>query len=200
MEGAKNCIVDHFHLLAPVLAFEVILRTLMHVTDHRYPLLAPIYYCSITPVFYLMLWGTGLDFNSSFFFPPLSSSGTIINAEMFDIFRVIDLKSISWTAVMKSFPTMASLTAFSLIHVPINVPAFSISTNVDPDMNAELVAHGYSNLLSGLFGGLQNYMAYSNSVIYVKAKGDGKLSSIGIVLTTCVIFVYGPTMASFVPR
>ena len=89
-----------------------------------------------------------------------------------------------------------------LIHnlVPINIPAFSISTNVDPDMNAELIAHGYSNTLSGLFGGLQNYMTYCNSVIYVKAHGGGKASSIGIVLTTCAIFVFGPTMASLVPR
>lgn len=89
-----------------------------------------------------------------------------------------------------------------LIHylVPINIPAFSISTNVDPDMNAELIAHGYSNTLSGLFGGLQNYLCYSNSVIYMKAHGDGKASSIGIVLSTCAIFVFGPTMASLVPR
>lgn len=86
------------------------------------------------------------------------------------------------------------------VSVPINIPAFSISTNVDPDMNAELMAHGYSNTLSGIFGGLQNYMAYSNSVIYYKANGDGMVSSFCIVLTTCVIFVFGPTMASFVPR
>ena len=75
-----------------------------------------------------------------------------------------------------------------------------MSTNVDPDMNKELMAHGYSNTLSGIFGGLQNYMAYSNSVIYVKAKGDGMPSSIGIVLVSVVIFVFGPGMASFVPR
>lgn len=67
-------------------------------------------------------------------------------------------------------------------------------------MNNELMAHGYSNTISGIFGGLQNYMAYSNSVIYVKAKGDGMPSSIGIVLVSCVIFVFGPDMAAFVPR
>ncbi|KAL3786183.1 hypothetical protein HJC23_001259 [Cyclotella cryptica] len=204
MEGIRNCILQQFYLLAPVLAFEVLLRTLMHVTDHRYPLLAPIYYCAITPVFYLMLWGFDLDFDAAeqagYFFPPLSASGSVLNKELFQIFNIIDLRTVSWTAVIKSVPTMVSLTAFSLIHVPINIPAFAISTNVDPDMNAELIAHGYSNTLSGIFGGLQNYMAYSNSVIYSKAKGEGKASSLGIVLTTALIFVYGPTMASFVPR
>jgi SulP family sulfate permease len=73
---------------------------------------------------------------------------------------------------------MVALAAFSLIHVPINIPAFAISTDVgkigwfscvkilyflltrqvlvlsiDADMNAELMAHGYSNAISGLFGG-----------------------------------------------
>eukprot|EP00804_Cyclotella_cryptica_P000002 CCRYP_013698-RB/>CCRYP_013698-RB protein AED:0.01 eAED:0.01 QI:1217/1/1/1/0/0/3/643/636 len=176
----------------------------MNVTHHRYPLLAPIYYCSITPIFYLILWSVDFDFdaseNAAFFFPPLASSGSVFSEELFDIFRIIDLRTISWTAVVKSFPTVASLTAFSLIHVPINIPAFAISTNVEPDMNAELIAHAYSNTLSGIFGGLQNYMAYSNSVIYSKANGDGMASSMGVLAATAVIFIYGPTMASFIPR
>eukprot|EP00956_Cyclotella_meneghiniana_P016751 scaffold26695_cov71-Cyclotella_meneghiniana.AAC.12 len=138
-EGAKHCVVDHFHLLAPVLAFEIVLRMLLHATDYKYPLLAPTYYCAITPLFYLMLWTLNFDFDAA------SNAG------------IIDLPSISWVAVVKSVPTMVSLTAFSLIHVPINIPAFSISTNVDPDMNAELIAHGYSNTLSGVFESYDEY-------------------------------------------
>ena len=117
-EGIKNCIIDHFHLLVPVLVFEALLRILIRVTQHRYPLLAPIYYCSITPVFYLVMWARDIDFDTvekaGYFFPPIKSSGSILNKEMFDIFHVINLTTISWTAVMKSFPTMVSLTAFSL--------------------------------------------------------------------------------------
>ncbi|KAL7470034.1 hypothetical protein ACHAXS_010286, partial [Conticribra weissflogii] len=43
-------------------------------------------------------------------------------------------------------------------------------------------------------------MAYSNSVIYSKSNGKGKASSLGIVAVSAAIFVYGPTMASYVPR
>ncbi|KAL7520734.1 hypothetical protein ACHAWX_005444 [Stephanocyclus meneghinianus] len=204
IQGMRDCVLRHFHLLAPVLAFEILLRILMHVTNHRYPLLSPMYYCAITPVFYLMLWGLDVDFaaaeNAGYFFPPLAASGSVLDEELFRIFTIVDLTTVSWTAVAKSFPTMVSLTAFSLIHVPINIPAFAVSTNVDPDMNAELMAHGYSNALSGIFGGLANYMAYSNSVIYSKANGGGTASSLGIVAATVVLFVYGPAVASFVPR
>lgn len=58
----------------------------------------------------------------------------------------------------------------------------------------------YSNAISGLFAGLPNYMTYSNSVIYSKSKGDGKWSSLAIVATTVMIFIWGPSVASFVPR
>jgi SulP family sulfate permease len=36
---------------------------------------------------------------------------------------------------------LIALVMFSLIHVPINIPAFAVSSNVDVDMNMELKAH-----------------------------------------------------------
>eukprot|EP00548_Thalassiothrix_antarctica_P019269 CAMPEP_0194192520 /NCGR_PEP_ID=MMETSP0154-20130528/70988_1 /TAXON_ID=1049557 /ORGANISM="Thalassiothrix antarctica, Strain L6-D1" /LENGTH=129 /DNA_ID=CAMNT_0038916023 /DNA_START=1 /DNA_END=387 /DNA_ORIENTATION=+ len=89
---------------------------------------------------------------------------------------------------------------FSLIHVPINIPAYSLSSNTEVDMNVELVAHGYSNLLSGFFGGLQNYMAYTQSVLYHKSGGTGKVSGIVVAIVTVLLFVFGPTITSYIPR
>lgn len=44
-----------------------------------------------------------------------------------------------------------------VLHVPINVPALGVSTNKDDvDVNRELVAHGISNAVSGLFGTVQS--------------------------------------------
>jgi Sulfate permease family len=37
-------------------------------------------------------------------------------------------------------------------------------------MNAELMAHGYSNFAAGAFFGLSNYMTYSNSLLFAKSK------------------------------
>lgn len=41
---------------------------------------------------------------------------------------------------------------FNILHPPLNVPALAVSLNDDVDTNKELVGHGYSNLLSGVFG------------------------------------------------
>lgn len=44
-----------------------------------------------------------------------------------------------------------------VLHVPINVPALGVSTNKDDvNVNRELVAHGISNAVSGLFGSVQS--------------------------------------------
>jgi hypothetical protein len=43
------------------------------------------------------------------------------------------------------------------LHVPINIPALGVSLNEDNvDTNRELVAHGLSNMLSGLVGSVQS--------------------------------------------
>lgn len=203
---------NHFHLFAVVLLFELVLRLLDYMTHDaegrpRFPLLVPIYFCMITPFFYLGLtvFGVPLDDaeDAGYFFPSLpmgDGDNVIFNAELLAIFQVVDWTTISWIAIFKSIPTMVALAAFSLIHVPINIPAFGISTDVDTDMNAELIAHGWSNCLSGLFGGLQNYMTYSNSVMYAKSGGQGRISSLAVVAVTCVLFVVGPQITAYIPR
>ncbi len=185
----------------------------------RYALLSPIYFCMITPIFYLALWAFGVDLqdanDAGYFFPKLESScrtedcsssmmdswwDTVFNEDLFDMWRVIDFSNICWPAIVESIPTLIALSLFSLIHVPINIPAFAISTNTEADMNKELVAHGYSNLLAGLCGGLQNYMAYTQSVLYARSGGLGKTSGVAVVLATSVLFIVGPTIASYIPR
>ena len=121
--GFDEC--NNLNLLGPVILFELILRLLMHLTskngEQQYPLLGPIYYCFITPVFYAVLWLTNTSIESAenvgYFFPPLSTNGSVFNEDLYDIFTEIKPSYISWNAVIKSIPTMISLTAFSLIHV-----------------------------------------------------------------------------------
>jgi SulP family sulfate permease len=91
----------------------------------------------------------------------------------------------------------------------LNLPVFNVVDSIlirsyplptDTDMNQELIAHGYANMFSGAFGGLQTYMTYSNSVLYAKSGGKGKISSLLIVAMTMLLFVIGPSIASFLPR
>jgi len=203
-----------------VFLFEAGLRVISNWTKDesgksRYPLLSPIYFCLITPIFYgcygLWRWVSGKTLDHDYFFPSLiecrgddcSGDATRFfddSESLYMIFHILDLSSISWEAVIRSIPTMIALVMFSLIHVPINIPAFAVSSNVDVDMNVELMAHGYSNGIVGILGGLQNYMAYTQSMIYYKSGGNGKISSLAVAAFTTVLFFIGPQIASYMPK
>ena len=144
LEGLQG-LVDNFHLFRVVLGFEGTLRLLIWATQDdkgrpRFKLLSPIFYCMITPMFYAGLWLLGISIkdasDAGFFFPATESTDTssplnfFSDEHMFDMFKVIDLRTVSWSAVFHSTGTMIALAAFSLIHVPINIPAFAVSTDV----------------------------------------------------------------------
>lgn len=166
MDGLRN-VVDNWNLFAIVLGMEVTLRIVTCLSRNqagqpRFPLLAPLFFCLITPIFYLGLWIFGVDMQTAmqagYFFP--SSDGcdasgadadcgyaslweSVFNEHLFDMWRVFDFTTVSWRAVFKSLPTVVALSAFSLIHVPINIPAFAIS--IDEGMRQkEMSERGFS--------------------------------------------------------
>jgi SulP family sulfate permease len=217
-----DAVIEKWNLLWVVLVFELVLRILEQVTKDkegkaRYALMSPIYFCMITPIFYLGLAMLGVSISDAedagYFFPSLddddgttqdtSSSifGSIFRDEhLWDMWTVIDFPSISWSAIWESLPTLFALTLFSLIHVPINIPAFALSTSTEADMNNELIAHGYSNMIAGMLGGLQNYMAYTQSILYDRSGGTGKASGITVALVTTLLFFIGPAIAAYIPK
>ena len=120
-EGFEECIVKNFHLLAPVIVFELVLRVLIHVTEGRYALLNPIYYCMTMPAFYAALWLLGVSTEKAaqlgYFFPALDTGGKgMVSMDLFEIFTFVNLGDVSFKAVAKALPTLVSLAVFSLIH------------------------------------------------------------------------------------
>lgn len=213
-------LIEDWNLLWVGLAFEAALRVLDKVCrdvdgQPLFALLTPIYFCMITPIFYAILYVSNISIDTleeaGYFFPPLEEDGNgtdsgtglskiFADPHIWDMWTVINLSTVSWVAIWESLPVLLALTLFSLIHVPINIPAFALSTGTEADMNAELIAHGYSNMMAGILGGLQNYMAYTQSVLYDKSGGTGKISGVAVAVVTMILFFVGPTVASYIPR
>jgi SulP family sulfate permease len=152
MEGVEG-LLERFHLIAVVVGFEVCLRILVWANQDadgrsRFPLLSSAYFCMITPMFYLGLWLLGVSKDQAaemgYFFPgsvPECSVGDCSQSDsiwsfvttdghLWDMFKIIDFRSISWQAVYNSVGTVAALVSFSALHIPINIPAFAITTDV----------------------------------------------------------------------
>lgn len=85
--------------------------------------------------------------------------------------------------------------------MPINVPALAFNIGEDNlNLDRELIAHGVSNALSGFMGSIQNYLVYTNSVLFIKTGGDSRLSGILLAIFTFGIMVVGPAIIGFIPR
>lgn len=82
-----------------------------------------------------------------------------------------DFSKVEWGAISGSFATITVLVLFSLIHAPIKVPATSIATGKSFEMNRELRAHGWANLLSTVAGGSQAGLMFANSVLFYNSGG-----------------------------
>lgn len=95
---------------------------------------------------------------------------------------------------------MFALTFFGVLHVPINIPALAFNIGEDHlDLDRELVAHGISNALSGFAGSIQNYLVYTNSVLFIKSGGNSRVAGFILALATFGILMAGPGVIGFIP-
>lgn len=101
---------------------------------------------------------------------------------------------------MQCIPAMFALTFFGILHVPINVPALALNTGEDhADLNHELKLHGYSNILSGLAGSIQNYLVYANTLFFMRSGGDTRFAGVQLAFLTGLVMMIGPSLIGFIP-
>jgi sulfate permease, SulP family len=111
-----------------------------------------------------------------------------------------DFKETNWGALAEAFPAMLALTFFGILHVPINVPALGVSTGEDHlDVDRELIAHGVSNALSGLCGSIQNYLVYTNSLLFIRSGGNSRVAGVLLAIATTAILFAGTGIIGYIP-
>ncbi|CAJ2501764.1 Uu.00g046170.m01.CDS01 [Anthostomella pinea] len=107
---------------------------------------------------------------------------------------------VHWGAILETVGAMFALTFFSILHVPINVPALAQNIGEDNlDLDRELKLHGYSNFLSGIAGSIQNYLVFANTLFFVRSGGDSRLAGVLLAALTFGVMVIGPVLIGFIP-
>lgn len=118
----------------------------------------------------------------------------------YHFWTLYDFDAVHWGALADTIPTMFALTFFGILHVPINVPALGISTNEDNlNVDRELIAHGISNTLSGMCGSIQNYLVYTNSLMFMDSGGSDRLAGIMLACATGAVLFAGPIITGYIP-
>ncbi|KAI1811784.1 sulfate transporter family protein [Poronia punctata] len=180
------------------LSLAVLLFGLQRKITSRYFL--PVYILCIPLVFYIVV----LSMNS---LSPehLRETGWIFEAPeagqpwwyFWTLYR-FDL--VHWGAIVECLGAMLALTFFSLLHVPINVPALAQNAGEDNlNLDHELRLHGISNFVSGMAGSIQNYLVFANTIFFMRSGGDSRLGGFLLAALTFVVMTIGPATIGFIP-
>ncbi|CAL1702683.1 unnamed protein product [Somion occarium] len=188
--------VRNLTLWAPPFALAVLLRVITH--KYRHQLIFPIYFIIIPVIFYIIVAAARLDFGA------LRRDGWLFDMDTSDdpwykFYTFYDFNATSWSALWATVPTQFALLFFNILHPPLNVPALAISLDHDIDTDKELVGHGVSNVLSGLFGTVPNYLVYVNTLLFYRVGGSARISGFLLAGTTAVLLLIGTGPIAFIP-
>ncbi|KAI0022229.1 cyclic nucleotide-binding domain-containing protein [Xylariomycetidae sp. FL0641] len=107
---------------------------------------------------------------------------------------------VHWGAILETVGAMFALTFFSLLHVPINVPALAQNTGEDHlNLNHEMKLHGFSNFMSGLAGSVQNYLVFANTLFFIRSGGNSRLAGFMLAAFTFIVMTIGPVIIGYIP-
>ncbi|CAG8512283.1 17103_t:CDS:10 [Cetraspora pellucida] len=189
---------DHnFALWSSALGLAILLRILQSKIHHC--LVVPIYFMIVPMLFYITVFVCNFSWeflrDQKWVFELPES-----DAPWYNYLTRFDFTNINYGALIQTIPAMFALTFFGILHVPINVPALGVSLNEDNvDTNRELIAHGISNVASGLCGSVQNYLVYTNSVLFIKSGGDSRVAGLMLAAGTAIILFVGPWIVGYIP-
>jgi sulfate permease, SulP family len=157
------------------------------------------YFMSVAFLFYFFKFALGFPVEM------LRGHGWVFDAPpvgnpWYHFYTLYDCRAVNWEALAQTIPAMFALTFFGILHVPINLPALSISTGEDNlNLDRELLAHGVTNALSGFFGSIQNYLVYTNSLLFIDSGGDSRLAGILLAVATAGVLFVGPIIIGYIP-
>ncbi|EGG02270.1 uncharacterized protein MELLADRAFT_117613 [Melampsora larici-populina 98AG31] len=185
------------------LSLAMILRVLSAIITH--PFFVPTYFIIIPIGFYIItslilkvpienLRSSGWIFNL-----PAPNNSTAPTGPL-SFYSYFKFREINWSVFQQTLTSQLAMVIFGLLHVPLNVPALSISLGMDDiDIDRELIAHGISNTVASLFGTVSNYLCYVNSVLFVKVGGDSRVAGLMLSIGMIGIFAIGPQPIAFLP-
>ncbi|KAJ3196507.1 hypothetical protein HK101_008690 [Irineochytrium annulatum] len=186
-------------LWGAALAVAMTLKLLQRKIHHA--LFVPMFYVTIPIVFYAIVLISGVSLAKlrelGWLFAGPGDGEDVPFWTFWTYFN--KFQGIHWGALPSTFGTQLALVFFAVLHVPINVPALAVSTHQPVDVNHEIIGHGLSNLCAGFIGVPQNYLVYSNSVLYMRSGGNSTIGGLMLAGATAIIWIYGDKVIGFVP-
>ncbi len=197
----------------------LVLALLLFVVKYRvkHSLTDSVYFLSIIAIFWFFIAAI-----PELKVPDLRAKGWVFEppeagVPWYHFYTLYKFGIMDWKAIGATVPAMLALTFFAILHVPINIPALAMQTG-DDDLNLdrELMAHGISNLLSGLCGSIQvsenshcgkklvlmriqNYLVFANTVLFMRSGGDSRAAGVLLAAATFTVMTAAQGILGIIP-
>jgi SulP family sulfate permease len=148
-------------------------------------------------LFYLALLMTGTSIEGA------TDSGLLLGRVAGEIaWQPLALKNLmaaDWAAILGQAGNIATLLILSVVGLLLNASSLELVIRQDVDLNRELRAAGFANLLSGLGGGMAGYHTLSNSTLSYRIGARGRLPGL-LAGALCVALLFtGSALLAFFP-
>jgi SulP family sulfate permease len=108
--------------------------------------------------------------------------------------------SVQWDTVLSQAGTMGTIVLVSVISLLLNTSGIEVISRQNADLNRELRASGWANLLSGLFGSPVGYPTPSISALSFRAGKNSRRVGLVALGVIAVVLFFGSALLSFFPK
>ncbi|KAG2739962.1 hypothetical protein P692DRAFT_20851426 [Suillus brevipes Sb2] len=182
------------HALAqwvPPLVLAVLLRVITMRWKHQ--LVFPIYFMIIPLVFYVVVAAAQLDLGAlmrdGWLFDMAEGTGDGED-KWYGYHSYLDLGLIQFTSLWTTLPIQIALHVFH---------HSSVSLDEDVDTNKELLAHGYSNILSGCLGTVPNCLVCVDTLLFYRVGGRNRIADFLLAVATFILLMIGTGPIAYIP-
>ncbi|GLD99565.1 hypothetical protein PINS_up008291 [Pythium insidiosum] len=148
--------------------------------------------------FYVLLWLLGAtvqDARGYGWVAPDAPPATIL--EMWDLF---DFELVYWSMLPKQITTWLGMVFVVAFSSCLDVAAIEMDMGKRLDINHELSSVGWSNFVSGIFGGYTGSYIFSQTIFTYRSKTNSRIVGVCVILSEFAIVLLPISVMSYMPR
>ncbi|CAH0521620.1 unnamed protein product [Peronospora belbahrii] len=149
-------------------------------------------------LFFLVLIAGGISLDEARDSGWVNSAGTSISIT--EIVSLLDISLVHWGQIPRQFVTWLAMVFFVAFSSTLDAIAIETDLSKKLDIDHELKIVGWSNVVSGLFGGYTGSYNFKQTIFTCRSKTNSRLVGVCVALTELAIVAIPVSVTSHVPR
>jgi len=149
-------------------------------------------------VFYLIAWLARVSFEQ------LSATGWLLgpfpSQQLWQPFNINDLGLVQWSAIGAQIPNIGAIIVLSSVGLLLNITGLEAIAQRDIDLNRELRAAGFANLVGGSLGGYVGYQPIGVSALNLRSGSNSRLIGLIAAGVGGLALLFGPAFLALLPK